>query len=525
MEDPIHKLLHSPASVQWHTLGTHPRHGINVPLFSLRSDQSCGIGEFPDLLPLIPWCRSLGFTIIQLLPINDSGPETSPYCALSATALNPLHLGLSQLPHLDRIDHVDVLLAELRQYNQSQRIDYPKIQMAREVFLNLYCRKVGPLITATNEYAQFLQAHSWLLDYALFKAIKSDRNWQPWEEWPHELQHKNLSQLLEQYREAISDHCVIQFLCFQQMQAVKAKAEASGVYIKGDIPILINRESADVWQWERYFLLDFAAGAPPDMYAKEGQKWGFPLYNWKEMERSHYSWWKLRLHAASSLYHLYRLDHVVGFFRIWGIPFDKPAKDGHFMPADPKVWIAHGEAIMRMMLKNCPLLPIGEDLGTVPPTVRSSLKKLGICGTKVMRWERDWDGDKDYISYKKYPVASMTTVSTHDSPTLQQWWRDFPEEAEEFAKFKEWEYTPELSVDQHRQILHDSHHTTSLFHINLLNEYLALIPGMTWPDLDDERINIPGIISDRNWTYRFRPTVEEMISNASLTDELKRLID
>ncbi len=517
-------LLHTPAGRHWRTIGTRPHHGINLPLFSLRTQESCGIGEFPDLLPLLPWCKEIGFDTIQLLPINDGGPETSPYCALSASALNPLHLGLSRLPALDQVPDAASFLKKLRPLNESQRLDYPSLHALREAFLIYYCKHVGSHLTATQEYLQFLSRYPWLQSYALFKAIKQERQWQPWNEWPQELSKGYFPDLLPRYRAAVQYHSLIQFLCFKQMQEVRKRAEELGIFLKGDIPILINRESADVWDNRSQFLLPYEAGAPPDMYAKEGQKWGFPLYNWKEMERSHYGWWKMRLEAASRLYHLYRLDHIVGFFRIWAIPHDRSAIEGSYIPADKAVWIAHGESIMRMMLQSCPMLPIGEDLGTVPPEVRQCLKSLGICGTKVLRWERNWDGDKSFIPYDKYPVASMTTVSTHDSQTLKLWWRDEKEEAADFAKFKNWEYAPELTVEQQRAILRDSHHTASLFHINLLNEYLALIPGMSWAKPEEERINIPGVVLETNWTYRFRPSVEEIVGSESLRSEMKRIV-
>lgn len=517
-------LLHTPAGKQWLTIGERHHHGINLPIFSLHSKKSCGIGEYPDLLPLIPWVRSLGFDIIQLLPINDCGPDRSPYSALSAAALNPLHLGLARLPFLEQIPEAEEFLKKLQNLNGHQRLNYPAIQKARETFLLHYFHHIGPQIIASSDYQNFMGNYPWMSAYALFKAIKMERNWQPWEEWPQELQNPDTGELQHRYREMISYHSLLQYLCFNQMKEVKKTAEEAGLFIKGDIPILISRESAAVWQNRDLFLLQYEAGAPPDMYAKEGQKWGFPIYNWKALEESHYNWWKGRLEAAQQLYHLYRLDHIVGFFRIWAVPQNKSSREGSFIPPDPATWVPHGEKIMRMMLESCPMLPIGEDLGTVPLEVRACLKRLGICGTKVMRWERNWNGDRSFIPYRDYPQASMTTVSTHDSETLQLWWRSQPDEAREFSRFKNWQYQPTLTLDHHREILHDSHHTASLFHINLLNEYFPLVAGMSWPNLEDERINIPGVILDTNWTYRFRPSVEEIISSESLYNEMRGLV-
>lgn len=521
-------LLSTPAGAQWRQIGVRQHHGINLPLFSLRTRQSCGIGEFTDLYPLLDWCKELGLDIIQLLPLNDGGLETSPYCSLSAFALNPMHLGLAHLPYLEKVPEVNTRLHALQQLSQTQRVDYPRVHDEREAFLRLYYQYAGPVVTNTYDFHQFNFQHLWLDTYALFKTIKVEQQWQSWEAWPDALRHltaQHYQNLLHKYKEEVTYHRFIQYLCFQQLTQVKKRAQDKGIFIKGDIPILINRDSADVWRHCKLFALDYAAGAPPDLYSEEGQLWGFPLYNWEEMEKHHYNWWKERLTVASAIYHIYRLDHIVGFFRIWGVPLGKSAKNGSFIPADPTTWVPQGEKILRMMLAHCPLLPIGEDLGVIPPEVRTCMRHLGICGTKVMRWERLWNTeDQPFIPPQDYPVESMTTVSTHDSETLQLWWKNNPQEAEAYARFKDWPYEPLLSIEQHREILRDSHHTASLFHINLLQEYLALVPGMTWPDPEDERINIPGLISPKNWSYRFKPYVEELIASASLRQEFQHIL-
>jgi 4-alpha-glucanotransferase len=524
MTNEAHSLLESKAGPQWKEVGVGHHHGITLPLFSLRTFQSCGIGEFTDLLPLLNWCKSLGLDVIQLLPLNESIHDWSPYSAFSANALNPLHIGLAHLPYLELVPQVLSLLADLQKMSLSQKINYPFIHSRRNEFLSLYYARAGSKITSTDEYQNFIKNQDWLESYALFKALKEETQWQSWLHWPQEWKHPTdaiYRNLLQRFKKEVDFHAFVQYLCYTQLKSIKEAAQEKNILIKGDIPILINRESSDVWHFPSLFDLNLAAGAPPDMYAKEGQKWGFPLYNWSAMEQDHYNWWKQRLHAATPFYHLYRIDHIVGFFRIWGIPYDRPAKEGHFLPADESQWIPQGENIMKMMLENCPMLPIGEDLGTVPPNVRRSLKKLGICGTKVMRWERDWEGDRSFIPPQHYPVESMTTVSTHDSETLTLWWRNNPEEAKEFAKYKKWHYAPSLSPEQLKDILWDSHHTSSLFHINLLQEYLALVPHMTWENPEDERINIPGIYSDQNWTYRFRPYVEEIVSSSRLAEIIR----
>lgn len=514
-------LLASPARKQWQNISIADHHGIVVPLFSLHSKNSCGIGEYPDLIPIISWCKEVGFDVIQLLPLNDTGLETSPYSALSATALNPIHIGLSSLPYLETSAELTQQLRELQALtHKTQRVDYPTIQKKREAFLRSYYKQYGPSICSQKDYLAFKEQQAyWLQDYAVFKALKIFQNWKKWEDWPPIFQNPNLTTYQHLPKDIIAEseyHIFLQFLCFKQLETVKDFAEQEKVMLKGDIPILINRESADVWRYPQQFSLEFAAGAPPDMYSQEGQKWGFPLYKWDVLANDHYRWWIERLKAASNFYHIYRIDHIVGFFRIWGIPVELPAKLGHFIPMDENTWIPQGEAVMRVMLDNCAMLPIGEDLGTVPPEVRECLRNLGICGTKVMRWERYWHGDQSFIDPKDYPPESMTTVSTHDSETLQLWWRNNPEEAKVYAGSMGWESAPALTHEQQLAILKASHSSGSLFHINLLQEYLALIPGMTWPNIDDERINMPGVISDKNWSYRFLPSVEEIVKNEAL---------
>ncbi|WP_059358846.1 4-alpha-glucanotransferase [Parachlamydia acanthamoebae] len=514
----LQQLLENPDSL--------PHHGICLPIFSLHSKNSGGIGEYTDLLPLIGWCKSLGFNIIQLLPINDTGLETSPYSALSAFALNPLHLGLKQLPFFHDFPKLIPLLSKLQAFNQNQRIPYKEIHEHRNVFLRQYFQLAGPTLLEAAEFLEFRKQNPWVDKYALFKALKIQRNWESWDLWPEKLRfptEEYLSELLVDMQDEISYHVLLQFLCFAQMETVKKEAEAQGLFLKGDIPILINSQSADVWLNRSLFYTHLTAGAPPDQYSDVGQNWGFPLYNWDKNAETDYAWWKKRLEIASHFYHFYRIDHVVGFYRIWGIPFNVPAKEGKFFPEDRSTWIPHGEKILQMMLDNCPMLPIGEDLGMIPPEVRVNLRKLGICGTKVMRWERMWNEDRRFIKYQDYILESLTTISTHDSETLQLWWRNNPAEAQDFCNFKGWAYEPILSPARHQEILNDSHHTHSVFHINLLQEYLAVIPGLTWPDLEDERINIPGVVLDRNWSYRFKPSVEELIQHAELTHLMKTL--
>lgn len=514
-------LLKSAASRQWEAIGIKNHHGIAVALFSIHSKASSGIGEYLDLIYLIDWCREIGFDVIQLLPLNDTGLETSPYNALSAFALNPIHLRLIQLPGCSQDETLSECVKSLQSSMKGRsHIDYPFVQKKKELFLRRYYRLYGSSIQETDDFLAFRRENGfWLDEYAFFKGLKVIQHWQPWESWPEMIRNPSPSLLESPPEEAVEEiayQIFVQYLCHSQFMQVKRHAEEKGVFLKGDIPILISRESVDVWKHPKFFLLDLSAGAPPDMYSDFGQKWGFPPYNWDALKEQGYQWWISRLNEAAKYYHLYRIDHIVGFFRIWGIPRSLPPRDGRFIPEDQNRWIPEGSLIMKTMLENCDMLPIGEDLGVVPPEVKAYLRSIGICGTKVMRWERLWDTTKEFIDPKCYPKESMTTVSTHDTETLKQWWRDRPDEACLFAKMQKWTYTPELTQDQRISILKASHRSNSLFHINLISEYLAINPEMVWPNDEDERINVPGTISERNWSYLMRPSLEEIVENSDL---------
>ena len=513
----------SPTADKWKNIGIRHHHGINIPLSALRSKKSGGIGEFTDLITLIDWCVEIGFDVIQLLPLNDSGVGNYPYGALSAFATDPVFINVSPLT-----EDTDYDLTVLKKLNSQQRVNFNKVRHHKYNILQRHFQEVFFKISRESSYRNFVKENIfWIKEYALFKALKDLNKQRNWEDWPEKMKtpsKEHLKRLFTQNEEKVSFYIFLQYLCYQQFQKVKHYASKKGVLIKGDLPILINRDSADVWMHPEIFNMNLSAGAPPDAFAAEGQNWGFPLYNWEVMESQDYLWWRERLKLADSFYHLYRIDHIVGFFRIWGIPLGESAAKGFFVPEDENIWIEHGSKIMRMMLETCPMLPIGEDLGTVPPEVRVALREMGICGTKVMRWERDWNGDRHFILGGQYIPESMTTVSTHDSETLGQWWNNNEDDRHDFTAFKRWQYLPNLSKEHRQEILRDSHHTASLFHINLLGEYLALFPELVWDAPEDERINLPSTVSDKNWTYRIRPYIEDIKKHEDLKNTIKQVI-
>lgn len=502
---------------KWERIGVGHHHGVNTPLFSLRSRDSAGIGEFLDLKMLIDWLAPIGFDVIQLLPLNASGHDPSPYNSISAHALNPIYLSLHALPGIELLPELLEELERLKALSGTERVEYTQVKLGKDRFLRLYFEKVFSAYEKDHDYHEFLLMNSWVEIYARFRALKEHYRGKHWRDWP---QDTDLSLLQRE----INCHSFIQYLAFQQMSAVKAYAESKGMFIKGDVPILVSPDSADVWHEPNLFNLTLSAGAPPDMYNHEGQCWGFPLYDYKGLVQQDFQFWKDRLRTAESIYHIYRVDHIVGLFRIWGIPDGKMAKEGFFIPENPVEWHPQGETMLKLLLGNSTMLPIGEDLGTIPDDTRQTMHALGIPGTKVIRWERKWHEDSSFIPYNEYPADSLTSVSTHDSEPLKLWWAACPEEAKAFAQFKNWPYQAELTADRQAEILRDSHLTSSLFHINLLQEYISLFPELTGGDLTQERINVPGTVLPTNWTYRYKPALEELVAHQGLTKKMRELI-
>lgn len=465
--------------------------------------------------------------VIQLLPLNDTGHETSPYSALSAFALNPLHLRLSDLADANSLPALKKILYTLEHPKKIDRVDYQTVRNLKDEFLRQYVNNFSSEIIKEPGFQTFCNSMPWLESYCLFRTLKEKNSWLSWEEWPEEFKKYTPESVLEWkkiFGREILYHQIVQYLCFNQFWEVRAHAEKQGVFLKGDIPILINRDSVDVWQHPELFNLDYSAGAPPDVYSSEGQNWGIPLYRWDSNEEKLHQWWKERLQCAQTLYHIYRLDHIVGFFRIWAIQGNRSGKEGFFMPSEWSSWIPSGEKRLKMMLQATNMLPIGEDLGVVPPNIKSCLARLGICGTKVLRWERDWEGDGHFLDSKKFSPLSISTVSTHDSETVRQWWRDSPEESKRFCLEKGWHWGMKITPEQHWKILEESHQSQSLFHVNLLSEYLEVFPDWPWSSPEQNRINVPGTVSERNWSLRLIPSVEEIIEHKGLKEGLKQLV-
>ena len=296
---------------------TFPRTGVLVPLSGLRSRASFGIGEFADLPLLGQWCQAAGIGLIQLLPINDTGYEPSPYSALSAYALHPVYLRLSELPGFAAVKaDAEALRASS---NALGRVGHQSVWGQKQKLLRRVFDKAA---FSAAQAEPWLKDRPWGLNYAVFSALRERYQRAGWQSWP-EHQHPDTREIKALWSELGPDALFqvwLQIECERQFGEAVAALRELGVVLKGDIPILLNEDSADVWAHPEYFDLGLRAGAPPDGMNPEGQNWGFPVYRWDNLAKDNYGWWKDRLDHAARFYGAYRIDHVLGFFRIWATP-------------------------------------------------------------------------------------------------------------------------------------------------------------------------------------------------------------
>ncbi len=522
----IERLTKSECAPHFKRVGLHPHHGFILMLSSIHSKESCGVGEFLDLLPLLNWANEIGLDFIQLLPLTDSGFDNSPYNPISTLALNPIFLSLSALPHLEEDSELQDLLKKMQKETTKNFVDYLRIRGQKLIFMRLYNEYHGSKTRKTHKYKHFLKQNSWVLDYALFNTFSEHHQTPQWSKWPknkHSLSDAQKNKFIEKHRDEIELFTLMQFFCFEQLKQVKKKAEEKKVFLFGDLPFLVSRHSCDAWCYPKLFLTNYSVGSPPDRLTPKGQNWDFPAYNWKELKSSNYEWWKLRLKVAENFFQIYRLDHIIGFYRTWNIPVGKEGYQGAFNPEDPREWLENGRSFLKALLKFSKMLPIGEDL-VIPQAIIDSMQALGISGTRILTWQRTGAGGLDFVPYPLYTVASITSLTSHDTTTLAQWWTKYSKTSKEFAMWKKWKYTPSITRAMRLSLLRDSHQTSSLFHANLLQEYLALYPELVHKKINEERINYPGTPSHRNWKYRFVPSVEKIVKNRKMTDAFKTII-
>ena len=319
--------------------------GMLVPVFSLRSEGSFGVGDFGDLKKMVDLVCETGQRVLQILPVNDttttySWTDSYPYSCISIFAIHPQYADLRQLPALTNAKQRNDFEALRQQLNALPQIDYEQVNNAKITYLRLLFAQEGSKVLSSKAFKEFLsEAGQWLVPYAQYCVLRDKYGTACFEQWPdHNTWNEAdraalLNARSSQYREA-SFWYYVQFVLHTQLLDAHQYARKSHVVLKGDIPIGVSRYGCDVWTEPRYFNLNGQAGAPPDDFSVNGQNWGFPTYNWDEMLKDGCQWWIRRFQNMAQYFDAYRIDHVLGFFRIWEIPVNAVhGLLGQFQPA------------------------------------------------------------------------------------------------------------------------------------------------------------------------------------------------
>ena len=565
--------------------------GTVIPIFSLRSEGSFGVGDFGDLKKMIEWADKTHQRVIQVLPINDTNithtwQDSYPYNSISIYALHPQYTDLRQLPEIkneERKTHFEQLRQEL---NALPQIDYERVNNAKMEYLRELFAQEWATIKKRASYKDFFEQNKeWLVPYAAFCYYRDQYGTADFSQWPKEA----TVAAIKATNKEVQFWYFVQYNLDQQMHAAHEFARDHHVILKGDIPIGISRDGVEAWVEPKYFNLNGQAGAPPDPFSADGQNWGFPTYNWDEMLKDGCSWWVRRFRKMAQYFDAYRIDHVLGFFRIWEIPVpEKSGLKGQFAPAlglsreeiegygiynhmelflvdhkradrwHPRIAVQFNEDYEKLndeekynfnrlyndyfyrrnnqfwyqeAMKKLPrltqatrMLCCAEDLGMVPDCVPWVMNELRILSLEIQSMSKD---DKVRFGHlSQYPYRSVCTISTHDMPTLRQWWDE------------DWDRTQ----DYYNSMLHRgggaphplpgwlakdivSRHLTSPSMLCLLSlqDWLSIDEKLRLPDANAERINIPA--NPRHyWRYRMHLTIEQLMQSDEFNENIKTLI-
>ncbi len=480
------------------------RAGISVPLFSLRSTRSWGLGEIGDIPRIAEWLRAAGQSVLQILPLNELGPgESSPYSALSAMAIDPQFISIWMLEGGEAFE--EGWSRELAPVRCTPAIDYKAVRRLKTRALKMsfdrfYDTDWLPDTDRGAMLRAYLEAESWWLDeYSLYRALRAQSGERPWIEWPAALRDRDQSALARARVDLSRDilfYQYVQWIAASQWQAVRTGTP--GVEILGDFPFMVTLDSADVWSRKEEFLLDASVGTPPDAFSETGQEWGLPPYNWNKGRSNDFEWVQMRARRQAALYDGFRVDHLVGFYRTYVRPLD--GRPAYFMPAEEPEQITLGETMLRIMIETGADVSV-EDLGTVPDFVRASIARLGVPGYKVLRWEPR--------APALFPPTSVAMTGTHDTETVAVWWETLT--AAERKRF---------GVEGTR--FDEGVRDAILESIYEAGSNLVLLPIQDvfgWRD----RINHPATINDTNWTYVLPWPVDRMAQEPEAVERAAHL--
>lgn len=558
--------------------------GLLLPAFSPRRDGDLGIGDTLALQEWVDWAADHGVGFIQLLPINENGADESPYSAISSAALDPIYLTLDEtaVPWLNAADFARAR-EKLGSARFAEKVDYPAVRAAKRNLLELAWSTFderAPKRLAT-EFGRFRREESdWLDDYCLFRFLMEQHGEQlTWDRWPDgcrtpadareyvvRLRHGDAA--LVDYR--LGFFAFVQWLCFRQWRALRAHADSRKVKLMGDVPIGVSWHSCDVFFHREEFHLDWCGGSPPEgmgqsdpFFQQWGQNWGIPLYRWDHMEANGFQWWKSRISRLTEFFSMFRLDHILGFYRIYAFPW-RPERNQEFIGLSheqaaaltggrlPRWFLrpddtvedkaanrADGDVRLKAIVEAAGDAEIiAEDLGWVPEYVRPHLADLGIAGFRIPHWDCNDHGHP--TPGNCFPEHSFATYSTHDHDPVCGIWRGCLRVIEQHQQ---------NPTEQSGWQSHGAHHT-----LRVLSEFagIPILSQGPWPPFTegirlklikalmdsnscyatlmvtslfglDDRINHPGTSGPSNWRFRVPWTLAQIMADPKLGEICRKL--
>jgi 4-alpha-glucanotransferase len=490
--------------------GTPRVAGVTLPLFSIRTRKDWGIGQITDLPACAAWIRTAGHKLLQILPAYElAAGETSPYGARTAFGLDPIYIDIDAVPDLDERALRGALgeagLREIERLRSTPRVEYGPVRFLKERALHAaYERFIEREWKPNTERAKALRSfiddsRAWEADLALYVALRERQGGWSWQQWPEPEKRRDPQAMAAARSELagrILEHQYGQWIAHEQWVAARREMNRLGVELMGDLPFIVGHESADVWAHASEFRRDVSLGAPPDPFSEDGQDWGLPAYDWAAMDANDLDWLRRRTERASTLFDRFRLDHVVGYFRMYVKRMGE--KHGEFDPKEQEQQVARGARVLSALQASAGGAKlVAEDLGVVPPFVRETLVSRGVPGYRVLPWENDAGKFRDP---KEFPRSSVATWGTHDTPPIVAWWDELPlADRGELARLagiasdtsRELRWLPLL-----RLLLHASSELTLL----LVTEVLG----------SSDRINTPGTVGAANWIYRLPKPLEDL---------------
>ncbi|MEQ1860285.1 MAG: 4-alpha-glucanotransferase [Chthoniobacteraceae bacterium] len=561
-----------------------PIAGLLAPLFALRREGDLGIGDTAALREFIDWAAEHAFKLVQLLPINETGNDHSPYNAISSVAIDPTTITLTPaaLPDLSEADVREVMHGidprVLHETSVAYNVVKPlKLRLLARAFANFSATSLHANDERARAFRRFCREESaWLDDFALFRVlIDENAGSEQWDTWPgNQRDAVTAWQWLatlpgeeqERFARALHEVQYRQWIAWTQWREVKAHAESRGVVLMGDIPFGVSLYSADAWANPGMFDLEWFGGCPPekilevDAFTKKwGQNWGIPLYRWDAHRADGYAWWRQRVRKVRDIFHLFRIDHILGVFRIYSFPW-RPVRNEEFLPLTEEeageltggklphftpheddtdehkaANCAQGEELLRVLIDECgENRLIGEDLGVVPDYVRPCLARLGIAGFKIPQWECEPDGR--LIDGAKYERLSLATYATHDHEPLRAMWEKWmltihaaesggpetwPARDQAWREVRALAAWCDLKVFEHTP-WGDAIHERLLYGLMRCKSWLVVLM-ITDLFATTQRFNVPGAVSGLNWSTRLHGTATDWRRDLIIREQTARI--